>query len=192
MTDPARLGPLVEVRVAAVVGAHRLVRDGDLRGHQLDQPGDGGRRHALPPRFARTRSDPERLDLVDDHRLGDELLDDPASQVRTTVVWWHVPTAWSSAEIGDPLLEARERDLASPDGGDDDRGDDRIGDGHAGDQPLTPPTVIPSMKKRCATRKMMTTGRTMSVDAAISRLYETSCSLVKKINPTASGYLSFD
>ena len=34
----------------------------------------------------------------------------------------------------------------------------------------------------------MTTGSTTRVDAAISRLYATSCSLVKNARPTASGY----
>ena len=36
----------------------------------------------------------------------------------------------------------------------------------------------------------MTTGSTTRVEAAMSRLYATSCSLVKNARPIASGYLS--
>jgi hypothetical protein len=57
-------------------------------------------------------------------------------------------------------------------------------------QPFTPPTVIPSTKNRWNRTNMMMTGSTISVAAAIRRLYATSCSLVKNARPTASGYLS--
>jgi hypothetical protein len=176
VANSARLKLPVEVLIAVVIRANVGLGDHDVRGHKLDQPGDGRRRHSLPIR-RRSWLDPVNLDLVGEDGFGDELLDDPPSQVRRarTVVRRHVPAARTSTEVGDALLEAGQPNLASRDRGDDRIGDDRIGDDRLGDrhavgQPLTPPTVIPSMKKRCATRKMMTTGRTISVEAAISRL----------------------
>jgi hypothetical protein len=76
-----------------------------------------------------------------------------------------MPPARTPTQLGDTLPEVF--DGNAPPG---DRGNKRFRIGHPIGQPFTPPTVIPSMKKRWAKMNRMTTGRTMSVDAAISRL----------------------
>ena len=142
-----------EIAVALVVRPDVVLLDGDVSDHQLDEPVD-----VLHAR---------RLGLVRQDLFGDELLDDPplSGQGIGLVAGRHMPPARTSTQLGDPLPEVLEGN-APP----SDRGNERFRIGHPVGQPFTPPTVIPSMKKRWAKMNRMTTGRTMSVDAAISRL----------------------
>jgi hypothetical protein len=79
------------------------------------------------------------------------------------------------SDLGKPRLETRYGDRPPADGRDERslaglKGNAASGAPPGASQPLTPPTVIPSMKKRWAKRNSTTTGKTISVEAAMSRL----------------------
>lgn len=79
------------------------------------------------------------------------------------------------SDLGQPRLETRHGDRPPADGRDERslaglKGNAASGAPPGARQPLTPPTVIPSMKKRWAKRNSTTTGKTISVEAAMSRL----------------------
>jgi hypothetical protein len=85
-----------------------------------------------------------------------------------------VTPAWATTDLREPRIQTGNRDVPAAD-----RGNERsvaangetLGVAPCGArQPLTPPTVIPSMKKRCAKRNNTITGSTISVEAAMSRL----------------------
>ena len=97
--------------------------------------------------------------------LGYQLAGDVASQVGWLAIPRRrkMPTQRASPHLRDPALELSMGDRAAA----DDRHDARRPDLR---QPFTPPTVIPSMKNRWKNTNIRMIGRTISVDAAISRL----------------------
>jgi len=164
MADPAHRSTSESVGVAVVVRPDVAPIDGHGRRDLLDEAGDDRGRQcrrgaAVTGRFR--ADDPQRPSFVGEDLLGHELLDDPAAKAEPLegAIRWQVPSPRAATDRGDPLLESGERDRALA----DDR-DTRSG------QPLTPPTVMPSTKNRCANRKITTTGRTTKVAAAMSRL----------------------
>ena len=176
VADPTRLAASVAIAVADVVGADLVPGHGHVRRHRLDQAAHGRWRQLAVRARVRRRGrgdDPRGLRLVKQDRLADELLDDPA-----TDPWGHlssvgrqVSATRAATDIRHPPVESRQRDRPAADDGHDGRVVDH-------GQPLTPPTVMPSTKNRWAKMNTSTIGRTTRHDAAISRLYATSCSLV--------------
>ena len=76
-----------------------------------------------------------------------------------------MPPARTPTQLSDTLPEVFDGNALPCD-----RGNKRFRVRHPVGQPFTPPTVMPSMKKRWAKMNRITTGNTMSVEAAISRL----------------------
>ena len=139
VSDEAGLRTAVPVAVADVVGAHFACAHPNRSGRLLHEPGHGVGR-GLELFAGRPTVHPGGGPcLVGEDGLGDELLDHPPTEVGRTrlVAGGDDATARPTTPLSQPVLQAREQDRPSTDGG-----DARLGH----DQPLTPPTVIPSTK----------------------------------------------
>ena len=168
VADPARLSTTVQVAIPLVVVARCVSGHGDGRRHVLDESGDGRSRqggHWRVMGVGRRSDEPRRASLLDEDVLGDELLDDPPAQTDGPgpALGRDVPSARSATHLGHPLLHARDRDRMAADDGDVWHRVRVRGRflpvaasavsralAHRHHQPLTPPTVMPSTKNRCA------------------------------------------
>jgi hypothetical protein len=177
LSRETHLRPAVEVRVPLVIRANVVLRDRDAFRHDADQPGNCSVSQAAEAAGSQ---------LVCDDLLEDDFARDPATGVLgSRSAGRQVTRTRTPLEPGQTCLHARRVDGGTGHHADTLVRAKRLGRRRSrparqsrGRQPFTPPTVIPSTKNRWKSTNVTMIGSTRRVDAAISRLYATSCSLV--------------
>jgi hypothetical protein len=169
----ATLRGSVPVQVAFVVRPHFLVREPDRCRDAIHKAPDRGIRSVSSEWVASC------ADLMVEDGLADQLLDGPAAEpvIGAGSTRAEAPGSRRASQARGALIHLRRANGTTS----------HLCRGSMDAQPLTPPTVIPSMKKRWKKTKRITTGTTTSVAAAISRLKATSWVLRNSARPIDSG-----
>ena len=177
VADTTNLRPAIEIRIPKVVVPDLALWNGHGAGNAIHEPGERRPRWPWRPRPIALAVTTGGRGLLGQDLLGHELLDDPPPDVdrRRTAIRREVPPARPPAHFRKAGIKTRHGDRPATDRGHERGVAATIGESlsvapRGARQPLTPTTVIPSTKKRWARRNNTITGKTISVEAAISRL----------------------